>query len=64
MGVLLTAASTFSLEKVTSAATSVLTWFLSSFGSIFNFFLEHDGLLVFVIVGLVGTALVYFRKLI
>lgn len=64
MGVMLTAASNFSLETITSAATSLLTWFLSSFGSIFNFFLEHDGLLVFVIVGLVGTALVYFRKLI
>ena len=63
MGMLLTGSATFSLEKITTAASSVLTWFLSSFGSIFNFFLEHDGLLIFVVVGLVGTALVYFRKL-
>lgn len=63
MGALLTATS-FQLSTLLESATSVLTWFLSSFGSIMSFFTEHTALLAWLVVSLVGAALVYFRKLI
>lgn len=63
MGALLSATG-YQLETLTNAATSVLTWLLSSFGSIIGFMLENPALLVTFILGLVGTALVYFRNLI
>ena len=64
MGALLTASTSFQLETLLSSATSVLTWFLTSFGSIMSFFTEHTALLAWLVVSLVGSALVYFRKLI
>ena len=63
MGALLTGTS-FQLSTLLESATSVLTWFLTSFGSIMSFFTEHTALLAWLVVSLVGTALVYFRKLI
>lgn len=64
MGALLTAESSFQLSTLLESATSVLTWFLTSFGSIMSFFTEHTALLAWLVVSLVGAALVYFRKLI
>ena len=61
-GILMT--SGLQLETVTTSATAVLTWMLSCFESIFSFFLANPGLLVWFVLGLVGAALVYFRKLI
>lgn len=63
MGMLLSGTG-LQLETITSAGTALLTWLLTSFGSIFNFFLENPGLFLWLVVSLVGTALVYFRKLI
>lgn len=63
MGALLTA-NPFQLSTLLESATSVLTWFLTSFGSIMSFFTEHTALLAWLVVSLVGAALVYFRKLI
>lgn len=64
-GILLTSeGGTFSIEFLLDSAKSVLSWFLECFGSIFTFFLDNPGLLVFLVVSLVGTVLVYFRKLI
>ena len=64
MGALLTSGGAFQLSTLLESATSVLTWFLSSFGSIMTFFTEHTALLAWLVVSLVGAALVYFRKLI
>lgn len=63
MGALLTATS-FQLSTLLESATSVLNWFLTSFGSIMSFFTENTALLAWLVVSLVGAALVYFRKLI
>ena len=63
-GMLLTSSTGLQLETVTSSATAVLTWMLDSFRSFFSFFLVNPGLLVWFVLGLVGAALVYFRKLI
>lgn len=64
MGALLTSSGGLQLETVTQAGTALLTWMLSSFRDIFTFFLENPGLLLAFVLSLVGTALVYFRKLI
>ena len=64
MGALLTSSGGLQLEKITSAGTALLTWMISCFTSIFSFFLDNPGLFLWLVMSLVGTALVYFRKLI
>lgn len=63
MGVLMSTASSFSLETLLSSATSVLTWFISSLGSVLNFFTSNTALLIWFLVSLAGAAFVFFRKL-
>ena len=64
MGALLTSTGGLQLETITSAGTALLSWMIESFTAIFAFFLANPGLFLWLVMGLVGTALVYFRKLI
>ncbi len=63
MGVLMSAASGFSLETLLSYASSLLTWVLTSMTSVFNFFLSNPGLMIWFILGIVGLVFVYVRQL-
>ena len=63
MGILMSTTGSFSLDTFLTQATSVLTWFLSSLGSVLNFFTSNTALLLWFLVPIVGAAFVYFRKL-
>lgn len=63
MGILLAEASSFGLDTLLQSATTVLTWFISSFGSILSFFMENTALFIWFLVSLAGGAFVFFRKL-
>lgn len=63
-GVLASTASGYSLADLLSSGTSLLTWFLTSLGSILDFMLDNPALLIWFFASLVGLAFVYFRKLI
>ena len=56
--------ATFSVDMILQTGTSVLTWIISCFGSLFDFFLAHPGLLIAFVMSIVGTAIVYFRNLV
>lgn len=62
-GILLTGGTAFQLETILESATSVLTWMLSSLGSILTFFVNNPGLLIWLVASVCGLAFVYFRKL-
>lgn len=56
-------ATPFGLETLLQSATNVLTWFITSLGSILTFFTSNTALLVWFLVSLVGAGFVFFRKL-
>lgn len=62
-GILATGSTAFQLDTILSSATSVLTWMLTSLGSILTFFVNNPGLLVWLVASVCGLAFVYFRKL-
>lgn len=62
-GILMTSDTAFQLDTILSSATSVLTWMLTSLGSILTFFVNNPGLLVWLVASVCGLAFVYFRKL-
>lgn len=62
-GMLLSSGTGFALDTLLSSATSVLTWFVTSLGSILTFFTSNTALLVWFLVSLAGAAFVFFRKL-
>lgn len=64
LGMLLTSSGGLQLNTITEAGTALLTWMITSFGAIFAFFLANPGLFLWLVMSLVGTVLVYFRKLI
>lgn len=53
----------FGLDTLLQSATTVLTWFITSIGSILSFFTANTALLVWFLVSLAGVAFVFFRKL-
>lgn len=53
----------FALDALLQSATAVLTWFITSLGSILAFFTSNTALLVWFLVSLVGAGFVFFRKL-
>ena len=53
----------FTLETLLTSATSVLTWFITSMGSILNFFTTNTAFLIWFLVSLGGAAFVFFKKL-
>lgn len=61
-GILMTE-SGFALSNLLESGTSILTWFITSMGSILNFFTTNTALLVWFLVSLAGAAFVFFRKL-
>lgn len=63
MGILLTETG-LQLDTFLGYATSILTWMLTSFGSIITFFVANPALFVWFILAIVGAAFVYFRKMI
>lgn len=63
MGMLLTEATTFGLDTLLQSASTVLTWFITSFGSILSFFMQNTALFIWFLVSLAGGAFVFFRKL-
>lgn len=62
MGILMTSGG-FTLESLLSSGTSVLTWFITSIGTVLSFFTENTALLIWFLVSLAGAAFVFFRKL-
>ena len=63
-GIMLTGDTTaFQLDTILQSATTVLTWMLTSLGSILTFFVNNPGLLVWLVASVCGLAFVYFRKL-
>lgn len=62
-GILLTSDGGFALETLLTSATSVLTWFITSLGSVLTFFTSNTALLIWFLVSLAGAAFVFFRKL-
>lgn len=63
-GVLLTAQTGLQLDTILGYGTTVLTWFITSFGSIISFFVQNPALFLWFIVSLVGAGFVFFRKLV
>lgn len=62
-GILLTAASgAADISTFLEHATSVLTWMLSSFGSIVTFLMTNPIAVIGIILGLIGTAFIYLRS--
>lgn len=55
--------SGFDLASLLQSGTDVLTWFITSMGSILTFFTTNTALLVWFLVALAGSAFVFFRKL-
>lgn len=55
--------ASFGLSSLLESATTVLTWFITSLGSILNFFTANTALLIWFLVSLVGAGFVFFRKL-
>lgn len=53
----------FDLSYLLESATTVLTWFITSLGSILTFFTANTALLIWFLVSLAGAAFVFFRKL-
>lgn len=53
----------FGLSSLLESATTVLTWFITSLGSILTFFTANTALLIWFLVALAGAAFVFFRKL-
>ena len=64
MNVIMLTDAGLSLETLLGYGTSVLTWFLTSFGSILKFFMDNPGLLIWFFVSLAGVGLVFFKKLV
>lgn len=54
----------FELATLLESASSVLTWFITSLGSILTFMTTNSALLIWFLVSLAGAAFVFFRKLI
>lgn len=50
------------LELFTGYATDVLTWMITSFGSIITFMLANPICFVWLIVSLIGAVFVFLRK--
>lgn len=57
------AVTAFGLDTLLQSATTVLAWFITSFGSILSFFMENTALFIWFLVSLAGGAFVFFRKL-
>lgn len=55
--------ATFALDTLLQSASTVLTWFITSFGSMLTFFTQNTALLIWFLVSLVGAGFVFFRKL-
>ena len=55
--------ATFALETLLESGTDVLTWFITSFGTMLSFFTQNTALLIWFLVSLVGAGFVFFRKL-
>ena len=53
----------FDLATLLQSGTEVLTWFITSIGSILTFFTSNTALLIWFLVALAGSAFVFFRKL-
>lgn len=53
----------FGLANLLESATTVLSWFITSLGSILSFFTSNTALLVWFLVSLVGAGFVFFRRL-
>lgn len=62
-GMLLSGDTGFALDTLLTSATSVLTWFVTSLGSVLDFFTSNTALLIWFLVSLAGAAFVFFRKL-
>lgn len=63
MGMLLTADAGFSLSSILEYGTTVLTWMLTSLGSVLTFFTSNSGLMLWIVLGIAGVVFVYFKKL-
>lgn len=61
-GMLLTAATNFDVSFLLEMGTSVLTWVITSWGSLMTFVMTHTAILVFVGLSLVGGACKFLRK--
>lgn len=65
MGTMLLASSTSAdISTFTGFATSVLTWLITSFGSLLTFMLANPICFVGLILSLIGSACVYLRAII
>lgn len=61
-GILLTAASNADISAFLEFGTSVLTWMLTSFGSIVTFLMTNPIAVIGIILSLIGTCFVYLRS--
>lgn len=61
---LLEAATTADISTFTGFASSVLTWLITSFGSLLTFMLANPICFVGLILSLIGSACVYLRAII
>lgn len=55
-GALLTGSDAGSLASILSAATQMLTWFITSMGSILNFIIDNPVCLMLFLILIVGSA--------
>lgn len=61
-GILLTVASNADISIFLEFGTSVLTWMLTSFGSIVTFLMTNPIAVIGIILSLIGTCFVYLRS--